>query len=157
MLSKLSKRPALTPIPPPLNTTTFSASGDGTIPYLSLSFAFTWLLGGRNDTIVDSYVKRGRRWTTPDACRAGAAENRECSVGEFEHDVMHVCHHINRNVADSGVRMEKFEATFEEDGVVYRTVVIEATGVEHKAITRNEEILETVLSEVFKRSFQGRG
>ena len=142
----------------------WTRSGDGTVPYMSLSHSLTWLLDEGSDAAdlgdvsFSVKVEGDDRWRSRrerDEGEAAGAEPPEptCDKRVFERDVAKakLCFLVNSKIK-SKISMEKFESVVtRDDGKVFRTVVIEAVGIEHKAITRDEEVLETVLSEVFKR------
>ena len=140
-------------------------SGDGSVPYLSLSFAHLWLLygyrtqmrgdrnsSGRNplETIQASYrPKGGMEWIsgipndTMDSC---GAEKDDDSSDSGDTGTMH----------PHGTKykplMHRFHAshTVESTGKEFTTTVIEASGVEHKETTRNYDILAAVFTDVLK-------
>uniref|UniRef100_A0A7S4RMJ9 Phospholipid:diacylglycerol acyltransferase n=1 Tax=Ditylum brightwellii TaxID=49249 RepID=A0A7S4RMJ9_9STRA len=149
-------------------------SGDGTIPYLSLSWAHTWLLhatramrhsghatkeGERisDDNALDSILithrpKGGSEWIK------GYAKNR----GKDGEDGANGKGSSDSNPADddTGTRhphgtkykpeMHRYqsEGKSRSTGMEYTTTVIEAIGVEHKETTRNYDILAAVFTDV---------
>ncbi|KAL7566193.1 hypothetical protein ACA910_011267 [Epithemia clementina (nom. ined.)] len=140
-------------------------SGDGSVPYLSLSFAHLWLLYGYRtqmragkfpsvqnplETIEASYrPKGGMQWINgiPDSLISTAQDSDDSSEDSSDTGTMH----------PHGTRykplMHRFHSTFTLDstpGVEYTTTVIEASGVEHKETTRNYDILAAVFTDVLK-------
>ena len=145
-------------------------SGDGTIPYISLMWAHTWLLHAtramRSLNMTD--WKEGERISNPnnalDAIKVshrpkGGNEWLEGygadPRGEEESDQSDVD-------ADTGTshphgtkykpKMVRFQSRGKSrsTGMTYTTTVIEAIGVEHKETTRNYDILAAAFTDVLK-------
>jgi len=134
-------------------------SGDGTIPYISLSWAHTWLL----------HAIRAKRYNELDRPSSDSSErvlddvkvtHRPEGEMEWKPGPSKVRWEQRKNDPDTGTshphgtrykpEMVKFQ-TFgksRRSGMTYSTTVIEAAGVEHKETTRNYDILAAVFSEV---------
>ena len=136
-------------------------SGDGTIPYLSLMWAHTWLLHAirgamkSSDTtvsILDSIQvshrqKGGNEWlegygSDPLMFEHGAP------IGSFDGDTGT----SNPHGTKYKPKMIRFQTSGNSrlTGMEYTTTVIEAIGVEHKETTRNYDILAAAFTDVLK-------
>lgn len=141
-------------------------SGDGTIPYLSLMWAHTWLLHAirgamkSSDTTVSMLLdsiqvshrqKGGNEWL----------EGYGSDPLMFERDVRGGTP-ISSVDGDTGTsnphgtkykpKMIRFQTSGKSrlTGMKYTTTVIEAIGVEHKETTRNYDILAAAFTDVLK-------
>ena len=136
-------------------------SGDGTIPYLSLMWAHTWLLHAirgamkSSDTTVSILLedsirvshrqKGGNEWLEgygsdpPDTAAA---------IGSFDGDTGT----SNPHGTKYKPKMIRFQTSGNSrlTGMEYTTTVIEAIGVEHKETTRNYDILAAAFTDVLK-------
>jgi len=143
-------------------------SGDGTIPYVSLSWAHTWLLhatrammhsdpigGGHNkkqqknplDSIkVTHRPKGGNEWISGAPPPKKKGEDEDTSEADDDTGTSH----------PHGTKykplMVKYHnvGTSRTTGMDYSTSLIEAIGVEHKETTRNYDILAAVFADVLK-------
>ena len=148
----------------PLMQGSLKHSGDGSVPYLSLSFAHLWLLYGYRmqmrsgrvpfpqnplNTIQESYrPKGGMEWKNgiPESLDI-AEDNEKDSIDTSDTGTLH----------PHGTKykplMHRFHSSYTLDSapdVKYTTTVIEASGVEHKETTRNYDILAAVFTDVLK-------
>ena len=135
-------------------------SGDGSVPYLSLSFAHIWLLYGIRlssnkesmfsnplDLIEVSHrPKGGLMWrdgipqtSTPETYKQDN-KDREDTGTSHPHGTKYK------------PEMHRFHTTYTDplNGEEHSTTVIEAFGVEHKETTRNYDILAAVFTDVLK-------
>lgn len=150
-------------------------SGDGTIPYLSLSWAHTWLLhatramrhsrnvGSANDiaqrdgtrisdkhaldNIVISHRPKGENEWIVGAAPEKTGETRT----ENDDDLgdTGTAHPHGTKYKPAMIRYQS-KGKSRSTGNDYTTAVIEAIGVEHKETTRNYDILAAVFSDVLK-------
>jgi hypothetical protein len=137
-------------------------SGDGSVPYLSLSWAHTWLLhavralrhsdkqeGSENplDNIQISHrPKGGMEWKEgPPPERI--VIDREKKVEESSDTG--TAHPHGTKYKPEMVRYDN-RGKSRTTGIEYTTTVIEALGVEHKETTRNYDILAAVFTDVLK-------
>ena len=155
-------------------------SGDGTIPYLSLMWAHTWLLHATRamrstnhtmpmlegerisnphnalDSIKVSHrPKGGNDWIEGYGADPRVDENYDYSS--------------RSNIGDTGTshphgtkykpKMVRFqsEGKSRSTGMEYTTTVIEAIGVEHKETTRNYDILAAAFTDVLKNLSEDYG
>jgi len=152
-------------------------SGDGSVPYLSLAWAHTWLLhatramrhskfdgeeGERisDDNALESIVvsyrpKGGSEWL-----EGGKRLNQEDTSDESK---------TNNQDSDTGAKhlhgtkykpeMFRFQSKGKSrsTGMEYTTAVIEVMGVEHKETTRNYDILAAVFTDVLKHMHDDLG
>ncbi|KAL3826567.1 hypothetical protein ACHAXA_003631 [Cyclostephanos tholiformis] len=146
-------------------------SGDGTIPYLSLMWAHTWLLHATRamrsfGTTVS--MLEGERISTPtkvlDSIKVSHRKKggNEWVEGYGANPVDEDYEESRSNDGDTGTshphgtkykpKMVRFEASgrSRSTGMEYTTTVIEAIGVEHKETTRNYDILAAVFTDVLK-------
>jgi len=139
-------------------------SGDGTVPYLSLSWAHTWLLHairaqrhiqgnhvpGTNaleDVHVSHRPKGAMEWVeggvpsseTGDATRTNAEKDDDTGT----------THPHGTKYKPEMTRFHNV-GTSRKTGMKYSTTVIEAIGVEHKETTRNYDILAAVFTDVLR-------
>eukprot|EP00563_Minutocellus_polymorphus_P014426 CAMPEP_0181053474 /NCGR_PEP_ID=MMETSP1070-20121207/18131_1 /TAXON_ID=265543 /ORGANISM="Minutocellus polymorphus, Strain NH13" /LENGTH=770 /DNA_ID=CAMNT_0023132613 /DNA_START=3 /DNA_END=2316 /DNA_ORIENTATION=- len=151
-------------------------SGDGTIPYLSLSWAHTWLLhatramrhsriaGSESDgtqrdgtrisdkhalnNIVISHRPKGENeWIVG----AGAPEETDVPNAKADDDLGDTgTAHPHGTKYKPGMIRYQSKGRSRSTGNGYTTAVIEAIGVEHKETTRNYDILAAVFSDVLK-------
>lgn len=153
-------------------------SGDGTIPYLSLSWAHTWLLhatramrhssveysedssrpdsdGTRitdkhalDEIVVSHRPKGGSEWITGVA----PEEKREEEVCVDGKDGEDLCDtgtaHPHGTKYKPSMIRYQSKGRSRSSGNEYTTAVIEAIGVEHKETTRNYDILAAVFTDV---------
>ncbi|KAG7336879.1 lecithin:cholesterol acyltransferase [Nitzschia inconspicua] len=157
----------------PFNFTNSSAqlahSGDGSVPYLSLSWAHTWLL----------HAARARRYTEDkNRGKPGETHKKKNAL-----DYIHVSHRpcgeldwidgpppakkegvdkTSKTIDDTGTShphgtrykplMKKFHnvGVSRTTGIEYTTSIVEAVGIEHKETTRNYDILAAVFTDIVK-------
>lgn len=133
-------------------------SGDGTIPYVSLSWAHTWLLHAiRAQRFTEGKMEGGNMLDTVQVSHRPENE-LAWKPGRPPEQIS-----LNKNRKpdpDTGTshphgtrykpEMVKFHnvGTSRSTGMTYSTTVIEAAGVEHKETTRNYDILAAAFSEV---------
>ncbi|GMI32741.1 hypothetical protein TeGR_g7794 [Tetraparma gracilis] len=120
----------------------WTRSGDGTVPYMSLSHAFTWLADDSSEELDVGTISVSVKHAT--SARFGSlAESPDDTC--FENDIAGV-----GQCLDEETHMERFSSRVQADnGVVLSTAVIEARGVEHKEITRNLSLLRLAFREIF--------
>jgi hypothetical protein len=165
----IKKKPKRTPLKMNEDVVRMPRSGDGSVPYLSLSWAHTWLL----------HAARAKRYNED--------QDRANVVGDVKNvlDHIHVSHRPQGDLEwIDGVAPPKIEIVKGKDdvkldpdtgtdhphgtrykpemhryhnvgvsrttGIEYTTTVIEAVGIEHKETTRNYDILAAVFTEVLK-------
>lgn len=141
-------------------------SGDGTIPYLSLSWAHTWLLHAirakrysedkRNplthtlsdDVDVSHRPKGATKWISgaPPPIKVVLADE---SRKKGEDGDTGTSHPGGTKYKPEMVRFHNV-GTSRKTGLKYSTSVIEAFGVEHKETTRNYDILAACFTDVLK-------
>jgi hypothetical protein len=141
-------------------------SGDGSVPYLSLAWAHTWLLhAARAKRFSDQDVFQEDRTNVLDHIDVshrpkGATEWVEGPPPSHEIQILD----DDRKAVDDdtgtdnphGTRykpeMIRYHnvGTSRTTGIEYTTTVIEAIGVEHKETTRNYDILAGVFTDVLK-------
>ena len=150
----------------PINgTTLLGHSGDGTIPYLSLSWAHTWLLHAtramRHSSDAPSRITDR---TSLDEIKISHRPKggSEWIKGPKPDDEDEEAFTEGKNDGDTGTRnphgtkykptMVRWESagTSRKTGMSYTTTVIEAIGVEHKETTRNYDILAAVFTDALK-------
>lgn len=157
------KKPKREPIEYTVPEARLQHSGDGSVPYLSLSWAQTWLL----------HATRARRFTedknkldvdTKNALDHISISHRpqgesEWIEGPAPESMIHDADD-QKSDGDTGTSnphgtrykplMTKFHniGVSRTTGIEYTTSVIEAIGVEHKETTRNFDILAAVFTEV---------
>jgi hypothetical protein len=147
-------------------------SGDGTIPYLSLSWAHTWLLHAirakrysegdvntlsntlNDDVDVSHRPKGATEWIS------GAPPVKVTSVDDIkkkgEDGDTGTSHPGGTKYKPEMVRFHNV-GTSRKTGLNYSTSVIEAFGVEHKETTRNYDILAACFTDVLKRMHEDFG
>ncbi|GAX26714.1 hypothetical protein FisN_2Hh339 [Fistulifera solaris] len=132
--------------------------GDGSVPYLSLAWAQTWLLhsvralkhsGEEFASNPLDHIRISRR-------PKGAIEWKEGVEAEAVND------EVQKDLSDTGTshphgtkykpEMIRYfsNGTSRTTGIEYTTSVIEAIGVEHKETTRNYDILAAVFTDVLQ-------
>ena len=147
-------------------------AGDGTIPYLSLSWVHTWLLESMDKSIesvgnsrslfenikIKQRKEGGDEWIVLDRAAPMCDEqHKQCDYG----DVMRVVDPDVTRTIPHGTNykpeMVKWIAcgtapshTNDDGAIPYSTTVIEAGGVEHKETTRNYDILAAVFSDLLR-------
>lgn len=141
-------------------------SGDGTIPYLSLMWAHTWLLHAirgamkSSDTTVSILLdsirvshrqKGGNEWLEgygSDPLIFGREVRGGIPIGSFDGDTGT----SNPHGTKYKPKMIRFQTSGNSrlTGMKYTTTVIEAIGVEHKETTRNYDILAAAFTDVLK-------
>ena len=146
-------------------------SGDGSIPYISLAWAHTWLLHTarayrRKSTagewitdasfnekkilkniVISHRPKGGSDWikgpfSKEMQARLDAKENGGGDEDETGHP--------HGTKYKPGMLRYQSKGRSRETGVEYTTTVIEAIGVEHKETTRNYDILAAVFTDIVK-------
>jgi len=132
-------------------------SGDGSVPYLSLSFAHLWLLDGlRNqsstenkhinplDEINSSHrLEGGLLWKDGIPKRSLDEDDQKKTKKDDSSDTGTSHPHGTKYKPE----MHRYHTT---TGTEHSTTVIEAFGVEHKETTRNYDILAAVFTDVLK-------
>jgi len=152
-------------------------SGDGSVPYLSLSWAHTWLLHAtramrhsgihgiqQGERISDNNAlksikvshrpKGGSKWV-----KGGKLIRKEANVKEGKSDEdsdTGTSHPHGTKYKPEMVRFQS-KGTSRTTGMEYTTAVIEVIGVEHKETTRNYDILAAVFTEVLKHMHDDLG
>jgi len=145
-------------------------SGDGTIPYISLMWAHTWLLHATRAMRITTPMLEGERISSPnnvlDAIKVthrpeGGSEWVE-GYGDNPQNAENVDFELRSNIGDTGTshphgtkykpKMVRFQSSGKSrsTGMEYTTTVIEAIGVEHKETTRNYDILAAVFTDILK-------
>jgi len=152
-------------------------SGDGTIPYLSLSWAHTWLLhatrakrhdndedddNDENNTGILSSIqvshrpKGGSEWISgiESSSTLPPSQPQELAVEVQEEqekgdDNWGTSHPHGTKYKPEMVRFRS-EGRSRNTGMEYTTTVIEAIGVEHKETTRNYDILAAAFTEILR-------
>lgn len=145
-------------------------SGDGTIPYISLMWAHTWLLHATramrslNSTTT---MLEGERISNPNnALLAIKVSHRPKGGNEWVEgygaDPRSEEEYKRVELGDTGTshphgtkykpKMVRFQSSGKSrsTGMEYTTTVIEAIGVEHKETTRNYDILAAAFTDVLK-------
>lgn len=157
-LGDLIKKPKLSPI----GETGHVHSGDGSVPYLSLSYVHTWLLHALRarahesnedlgaQEILDSIGishrdKGGSKW------RPGFARGSREMKEERKKDADTGTDHPHGTRYKPEMLRYHTVGTSRVTGQNYSTTVIEAIGVEHKETTRNYDILAAVFTDVLRR------
>jgi len=152
-------------------------SGDGSVPYLSLAWAHTWLLHatramrhsrfGRKegerisddnalDSIVVSYrPEGGSLWLEGEK----RMNQENVSNGSKAIDVDNDTGANHPHGTKYKPEMSRFQSKGKSrsTGMEYTTAVIEAKGIEHKETTRNYDILAAVFSDVLKHMHDDLG
>jgi len=145
-------------------------SGDGSVPYLSLAWAHTWLLhatramrqskfGGKEgerisddnalESIVVSYrPKGGSEWL--EGGKRLSQENTSVENKKSNQDNDTGAKHPHGTKYKPEMFRFQSKGKSRSTGMEYTTAVIEAKGVEHKETTRNYDILAAVFSDVLK-------
>lgn len=135
-------------------------SGDGSVPYLSLAWAHTWLLHAarailhsgsftRNplEDIQVSYRPKGAMaWEKGLPPKRAEPVDEKKRVGESDTGTNHP--HGTKYKPE----MHRYHSVgmSRTTGIEYTTTVIEAIGVEHKETTRNYDILAAVFTDVLR-------
>lgn len=163
----IKKKPKREPVELNAKGARLSHSGDGSVPYLSLSWAHTWLL----------HAARAKRFSEEDAARLKSESKTPLDYIDISHrpcgamswvegppppnemgqgkeapnqnsndDVLADCPHGTRYKP----AMHRYHnvGISRTTGIEYTTSVIEAIGVEHKETTRNYDILAAVFTDV---------
>jgi len=145
-------------------------SGDGSVPYISLAWAHTWLLHatramrqskfGRKEgerisddnaleSIVVSYrPKGGSEWL--EGGKRLSQENASVEKKKSNQDSDTGAKHPHGTKYKPEMFRFQSKGKSRSTGMEYTTAVIEAKGVEHKETTRNYDILAAVFSDVLK-------
>jgi hypothetical protein len=147
-------------------------SGDGTIPYLSLSWAHTWLLHAirakrysegdvntlsntlHDDVDVSHRPKGATEWISgapPVKVTFGDDTKKKGEDGDTG-----TSHPGGTKYKPEMVRFHNVGKS-RKTGLNYSTSVIEAVGVEHKETTRNYDILAACFADVLKRMHEDFG
>jgi hypothetical protein len=133
-------------------------SGDGTIPYISLSWAHTWLLhairaqrhtyGKQQGSILDT-VQVSHRPEDQLEWRPGRPPQKQTANDKRRKADTDTgtSHPHGTKYKPEMVRFHNVGKS-RNTGMEYSTTVIEAAGVEHKETTRNYDILAAVFSEI---------
>jgi len=152
-------------------------SGDGSVPYLSLAWAHTWLLHATRAMRHSRFDrKEGERISDDNALESivvsyrpkGGSEWLEGGKRLIEENASIERKKSNQD-SDTGARnphgtkykpeMFRFQSKGKSrsTGMEYTTAVIEAMGIEHKETTRNYDILAAVFSDVLKHMHDDLG
>jgi hypothetical protein len=165
----IKKKPKREPIELNVNGAHLSHSGDGSVPYLSLSWAHTWLL----------HAARAKRFSEEDAAHLESDAKTPLDYIEISHRPCGAMSWVEGPPPEDEIGIPgKEEATNKNNnddvladrphgtrykpamhryhnvgisrttGIEYTTSVIEAIGVEHKETTRNYDILAAVFTDV---------
>lgn len=161
-MKKKSKREPLEPTVPEAR---LQHSGDGSVPYISLSWAQTWLLHATRarrftkdkhklnetdaknalDFIGISYRPKGESdWIEGPAPEEWTTHGNEEQKADSDTGTNHPHGTRYKPLMKRYHNVGKSRTT----GIIYTTSVIEAIGVEHKETTRNFDILAAVFTEV---------
>mmetsp|Transcript_10280 Transcript_10280/g.22822 ORF Transcript_10280/g.22822 Transcript_10280/m.22822 type:complete len:652 (-) Transcript_10280:492-2447(-) len=149
------------------NETVLPHSGDGTVPYISLAWAHTWLLHSAraiaHDNVQGEYrnplmgvevshrPKGGNRWKDgfpAGMCGTAVEEQTTCEAPD-EGTSTGTSHPHGTRYKPEMIRYRS-DGVSRTTGMEYTTSVIEAIGVEHKETTRNYDILAAVFTDVLK-------
>jgi len=145
-------------------------SGDGTIPYVSLMWAHTWLLHATRAMRTTNSMLEGERISNPKNTldsilvthRPKGGNEWVEGYGADPRNEENVDLESRSNIGDTGTshphgtkykpKMVRFQSSGKSrsTGMEYTTTVIEAIGVEHKETTRNYDILAAVFTDVLK-------
>eukprot|EP00804_Cyclotella_cryptica_P029973 CCRYP_013428-RA/>CCRYP_013428-RA protein AED:0.07 eAED:0.07 QI:109/0.88/0.8/1/0.88/0.8/10/302/1139 len=148
-------------------------SGDGTIPYISLMWAHTWLLHATRamrSSNQTAPMKEGERISNPNnALESIKVSHRPKGGNEWiegygadPRTEENMDYESRSNIGDTGTqhphgtkykpKMVRFQSSGKSrsTGMEYTTTVIEAIGVEHKETTRNYDILAAAFTDVLK-------
>jgi len=139
-------------------------SGDGTIPYISLMWAHTWLLHATRAMRTTTSMLEGERISNPrNALDSIQVTHRPKGGSEWvEGYGADPRIEEKENIGDTGTshphgtkykpKMVRFQSSGKSrsTGMEYTTTVIEAIGVEHKETTRNYDILAAAFTDVLK-------
>jgi hypothetical protein len=155
-------------------------SGDGTIPYLSLMWAHTWLLHATRamrSTNHTTPMLEGERISNPNNAldsikvshRPKGGNDWIQGYGADPRVDGNYDYSSRSNIGDTGTshphgtkykpKMVRFqsEGKSRSTGMEYTTTVIEAIGVEHKETTRNYDILAAAFTDVLKNLHEDYG
>ena len=152
-------------------------SGDGTIPYISLMWAHTWLLHARR--AMSTLALREQKLSNPqnnalDAIKVthrpkGGVEWIDGYGADPREDVEETPANGDKDDDDTGTshphgtrykpKMVRFQSSGKSrsTGMQYTTTVIEAIGVEHKETTRNYDILAAAFTDVLNNLHEDYG
>ena len=145
-------------------------SGDGTIPYISLMWAHTWLLHATRAMRSTNHTMpmlEGERISNPNNALDSIKVSHRPKGGSdwiegYGADQPNYDFESRANIGDTGTshphgtkykpKMVRFqsEGKSRSTGMEYTTTVIEAIGVEHKETTRNYDILAAAFTDVLK-------
>jgi len=136
-------------------------SGDGSVPYLSLSWVHTWLLHAARalrhsgKDAVENPLHRIEISHRPEGAmewKQGPAPDRVKKFGEkqFEESRDTGTQHPHGTKYKPEMVRYHSNGTSRTTGIEYTTTVLEAIGVEHKETTRNYDILAAVFTDVLK-------
>ena len=147
------------------DNTRLQHSGDGTVPYLSLSWAHSWLLhairaqrysqgtqspesatNALEDVNVSHRPKGAMEWVQGPPPQDATADDRKLNDKD---DDTGTTHPHGTKYKPEMVRYHNV-GTSRRTGMQYSTTVIEAIGVEHKETTRNYDILAAVFTDVLR-------
>lgn len=154
-------------------------SGDGTIPYLSLMWAHTWLLHATRamrSTNHTTPLRKGERISDPNNALDSIKVSHRPKGGNdwiqgygADPRVEKYDFESRSNIGDTGTshphgtkykpKMVRFQSKGKSrsTGMEYTTTVIEAIGVEHKETTRNYDILAAAFTDVLKHLHEDYG
>ena len=165
----LKKKPKRRPLNGDDNKGALNHSGDASVPYISLSWAHTWLLHATRAMRHSRHfgMKEGERISDHDdnpldSIRVSyrPAGGKEWIEGGKPHDIDEIF--SEKEDPDTGAdhphgtkykpEMLRYQSKGKSrsTGMEYTTAVIEAVGVEHKETTRNYDILAAVFTDVLK-------
>lgn len=145
-------------------------SGDGTIPYIGLMWAHTWLLHATRATRslnTTTAMLEGERMSDPHNALDSIKVSHRPKGGNawlegYGADPRGEEEYERSNIGDTGTshphgtkykpKMVRFQSSGQSrsTGMEYTTTVIEAIGVEHKETTRNYDILAAAFTDVLK-------
>eukprot|EP01083_Nonionella_stella_P227479 807060_1 len=150
-------------------------SGDGTIPYINLMWAHTWLLHARRAMSTQVASEGEQKLSNPNNNALDAIKVTHRPKGGIEWingygaDPREDVEETPANDDDTGTihphgtrykpKMVRFESSgvSRSTGMQYTTTVIEAIGVEHKETTRNYDILAAAFTDVLNNLHKDYG
>ena len=159
-LTDLIKKPKRSQIG---NTTGLVHSGDGSVPYLSLSFVHTWLLHALRARKYESNEELGAQQILDSIDISHRPMGGTEWLPGFAKNSREMKQDFKKENGDTGTdhphgtrykpEMLRYHTvgTSRVTGRNYTTTVIEAIGVEHKETTRNYDILAACFTDVLRR------